>query len=463
MSCDAVVIGAGLAGLAAGIRLAYFGKKVVIVESHSVGGGLNSWYRRGARVIDVGLHAMTNFAPEGARGAPLTKLLRQLRLRHADLDLVEQNFSAIAFPGARLEFTNDFADFARAVAARFPDDASGFADLTAAVNACDDTALDAAPKSARAELERYLRSPLLREMLLCPLMYYGNAAENDMDWTQFATMWKAVFVGGFCRPRGGMRPLIERLQEAFAANGGEIRWKARVKEILVEGGAARGVRLENGEEISAAQVFSSAGRAETAALCPAPPAAADPALAAPARPGRLGFAELVLYLPAPPAGESAAIVFFCDAPQFRFAEPEGLVDASSGVICCPNNFRYPGGLPEGCLRVTARANYDRWAALSPTEYAAAKKEAAAQMLAAAERFYPGAGAAAAFQDLFTPLTVARFTGHARGAIYGTPDKRRDGRTPYANLFLIGTDQGFLGIVGSLLSGITIANAYGLRP
>jgi hypothetical protein len=28
-----------------------------------------------------------------------------------------------------------------------------------------------------------------------------------------------------------------------------------------------------------------------------------------------------------------------------------------------------------------------------------------------------------------------------------------------NLYLCGTDQGFLGIVGSMLSGITIANRY----
>ena len=57
MNYDAVVIGAGLSGLAAGIRLAHFGKKVVIIEAHGACGGLNSYYRRGERLIDVGLHA----------------------------------------------------------------------------------------------------------------------------------------------------------------------------------------------------------------------------------------------------------------------------------------------------------------------------------------------------------------------------------------------------------------------
>ncbi|MEC7183375.1 MAG: FAD-dependent oxidoreductase, partial [Bdellovibrionota bacterium] len=43
---DVIVIGAGLSGLAAGIRLAMFGKKVCILEKHSIPGGLNSFYQR---------------------------------------------------------------------------------------------------------------------------------------------------------------------------------------------------------------------------------------------------------------------------------------------------------------------------------------------------------------------------------------------------------------------------------
>ncbi len=44
-----------------------------------------------------------------------------------------------------------------------------------------------------------------------------------------------------------------------------------------------------------------------------------------------------------------------------------------------------------------------------------------------------------------------------GAIYGSPTKIKDGDIGYENMFLAGTDQGFLGIVGSMLSGISIVN------
>ena len=42
---DTIIIGAGMSGLAAGIRLAHFDQRVCILERHSAIGGLNSFYR----------------------------------------------------------------------------------------------------------------------------------------------------------------------------------------------------------------------------------------------------------------------------------------------------------------------------------------------------------------------------------------------------------------------------------
>ena len=64
-----------------------------------------------------------------------------------------------------------------------------------------------------------------------------------------------------------------------------------------------------------------------------------------------------------------------------------------------------------------------------------------------------------FEDMFTPRTIEKFTGHFGGAVYGATHKSRDGRTAYDNLYLAGTDQGFLGIVGAMLSGISMANRH----
>ena len=87
-------------------------------------------------------------------------------------------------------------------------------------------------------------------------------------------------------------------------------------------------------------------------------------------------------------------------------------------------------------------------------YAAAKQEVLKRQLAFLETRAPGVSGHVVATDLFTPLTVTRFTGHLNGAIYGSPAKLRDGRTHCRNLFVCGTDQGFLGIIGSMLSGIS---------
>ena len=84
---DTLIIGAGMSGLAAGIRLAHFEQRVCILERHYTIGGLNSFYRLGGRDYDVGLHAVTNYAPKGEKRGPLARLLRQLRFKWEDFAL----------------------------------------------------------------------------------------------------------------------------------------------------------------------------------------------------------------------------------------------------------------------------------------------------------------------------------------------------------------------------------------
>ena len=58
-----------------------------------------------------------------------------------------------------------------------------------------------------------------------------------------------------------------------------------------------------------------------------------------------------------------------------------------------------------------------------------------------------------------PRTIRHYTGRINGAVYGAPHKRRDGKTRVENLFICGTDQGYVGIVGAMLSGILMANQH----
>ena len=149
---DVAIIGAGMSGLAAGIRLAHFGKRVCLFERHNVVGGLNSFYSIAGRKFDVGLHAMTNFVRPGVKGTPLTKLLRQLRIDRDEFALCEQKQSRIAF-GPRgetsLRFTNDFGVLEGEIGDKFPSERDGFRRLLETVRSFDDVALDTKSVSAR--------------------------------------------------------------------------------------------------------------------------------------------------------------------------------------------------------------------------------------------------------------------------------------------------------------------------
>jgi phytoene dehydrogenase-like protein len=139
-----------------------------------------------------------------------------------------------------------------------------------------------------------------------------------------------------------------------------------------------------------------------------------------------------------------------------------LCDVRTGVICSPNNFDYApddGPLADNLIRITGLANFDRWRSLPEDQYPLAKSRWYDRMAASAVRFVPDFRSRVIDTDMFTPTTIVRFTGHANGAIYGSPHKQLDGTTPFQHLFLCGTDQGYLGIIGSLVSGVSMANRH----
>ena len=502
MQVDVAIVGAGLSGLAAGIRCAYFEKRVAVFERHTTIGGLNSFYRLRRRDHDVGLHAVTNYAAPGTRRGPMAKLLKALRLRWDDFALRPQLGSRIAFPDASLRMTNDAELLRSEIATRFPDQIDGFDRLREHVTTFDAVALDQKPLSARAVVADYVTDPLLADMLFCPLSYYGSAVPGDMDFSQFCIMWQAVFEEGFGRPFGGVRPLMKTIVQQYREFGGELHLRTGVRRIVVEDGRAVGLVLDDGTEVQAEVVLSSAGALETQRLCqadlaPAPPrqaptanastsAAFDVAQVAPPPDRRLGFCEAIYVLDQSvrTLGHDETIVFFggygspnaagerTGEGRFVYDVPPTPVDLGSGVICSPNNFAYSpdegdpaADLPEGILRVTCLANPTFWTEASDDAYDAAKAEALRSLAATAAPLSldPYDSRAELLDtDLFTPRTVAKYTGHPHGAIYGSPQKHLDGTIsldgqPVDGLKIIGTDQGFLGIVGAMLSGISIAN------
>ncbi|MBU4154227.1 MAG: FAD-dependent oxidoreductase [Proteobacteria bacterium] len=452
-----------MSGLAAGIRLARFGRPVIILERHTRPGGLNSYYYRQGHLLETGLHAMTNYAGPEDRAAPLNRLFRQLKLSRKSFQAHQQIGSEIIFPSHCLRFTNDIACLEDEISTCFLSSSPGFSRLVDFVRSYDPFTVRPWI-SARVTLKTFIPDPLLCEMLLCPLMIYGNSQEDDMDLAQFVIMFQAVYLEGFFRPQGTIRDFLSLLLNHYQELGGEIRFKAGVQSLIVNQDQVVGVRLASGEELMAESVISTIGAASTKALAPDCLEGDQDDYV-----GRMSFVESIYLLPrAELTGirHDSTCVFFSEREQFIYHRPVEAMDLSVGVINFPENF---AGLPETemvQIRVTHPANYEifRQADIGASQgrssgYLEMKSAWQERSLAKIGKMIGNFSQNIVYQDTFTPLTIEEYSGKADGAVYGSPLKVKDGRTRYPNLFLAGTDQGFLGIVGAMLSGVTIVNQH----
>jgi phytoene dehydrogenase-like protein len=258
------------------------------------------------------------------------------------------------------------------------------------------------------------------------------------------------------RPEGSIKDFLDILLKQYQGFGGKIRLQAPVARIIHHDRKVTGVELADGEVIECDALLSTIGYEETLTALAVPPV--------PRPKARLGFVESIFRLPVDcqeVLPKDKTIIFYNTSDKFRYQRPEGRVDYSSGVICFPGNFQGLEAKTYLEVRATHLADYAGWKSLAADRpaYLAAKSDTAGQSKKALEKIIGNFSPHIVYEDTFTPLTIERFTAKKEGAIYGCPDKIKDGDIGYDNLFLAGTDQGFLGIVGSMLSGVSMVNRH----
>jgi len=450
-----LVIGGGLSGLAAAVRAARFVPDILIIEKHSRPGGLNSYFYRNKTLYETGLHAITNYAPAREKNAPLNRLLRQLKLKRKDFSFCQQLQSEVIFSDSEsLLFSNDFNLIKEQINSKFPRCIDNFHKLLDSINSTDPF-LPAPFSSAKKKINEILGDRLLTDMLLCPLMFYGSSHENDMDLNQFIIMFQAIYIQGMFRPSGTIKNFLDHLLHHYQSFGGTVKMSTEAVKLVHKNNTIYGVELANGEIIECDQVVSTIGLDETRKLLSEKVDHLQP---------RLGFTETIYEVKA--GGDSSlprdkTIIFYNNSDQFSYERPEDFVDHSSGVICFPGNFQGIEKREVVEIRATHLANFTKWKNLSSNrdEYRALKKITSRKTVTNIEKIVGSFKANIVYENSFTPVTIERYTGKIDGAIYGSPVKVKDGNIGFTNLFLAGTDQGFLGIVGSMLSGVSIVNRH----
>ena len=465
-----------MAGLAATTRLALMGKRVLCLESHSKAGGLNSYYKKDGYPFDVGLHSLTNFADPSRsthRKRPFVKLLRQLRLSYDDWKLCPVSYSMVKFGKEQIRFNNDLNTLRESIASLFPEPSAleGLEKLHEHIQTQLNNFLEEEPfVSAREVLQQdfFPHHPELIEMLLCPVLFYGSARERDIDFHQFMIIYSALFLEGISRPQEGIRPIIQLLLTKIEKEGGEILFKTPARSIQ---------KLEDGSFLitgtkekswRALQVISTLGHAETLKQLDWPEKDELEVQEEKFPAGKFSFVEIQLLLkdssPWGNEGLDCCNLYYNESKtSFDYSCPKGLWRTDNAILSLPHNFgpNHYGQGKQGLIRLTLMANYQEWMSLNSNDYAKAKEQLLEDAIELIEKI-TGVGITKdniELADIFTPKTVQKYTRHLGGAVYGGPNKSKDGKTFVPGLYVAGTDQGYLGIVGAMLSGVLVANRY----
>jgi phytoene desaturase len=276
----AVVIGSGFGGLAAAVRLGAKGYRVTVLEQLDAPGGRAYVYRQDGFTFDAGPTIVT---------APfLFEELWKLcgRKMFDDVTLVPVSpFYRIRFQdGSQFDYSGD-ADAMRREIARFsPGDVDGYDAYMKASEAIFKVGFERlgdvpfsrwtdmariAPEMIRLSsyrsvfslVSKFFRDERLRVVFsFHPLLIGGNPFTASSIYCLIAFLerrWGVHFA------LGGTGRLVDGLVRLIEGQGGQLRCKAEVREIVVRNGAACGVRLACGETIDAEIVVSNADSAWT--------------------------------------------------------------------------------------------------------------------------------------------------------------------------------------------------------
>lgn len=453
-----MVIGAGMGGLAAAIRLAVAGVSVTLVEAQSGPGGKMRTVASVAGPVDAGPTVLTLrhvfddlFALAGERLEDHVTLLPQpLLARHwwldgSRLDLTanaEENAAAIgAFAGSRA--AAEFRRFDRHAAQLYaafdaPMMRAARPNLPGiALNALRNPAIwrALAPRQTLSRhLMRSFADPRLRQLFGRYATYVGGSPH--LSPAVLALIWQAE-AQGVWTVQGGMHQLALALADLAARVGVALRYGTAARQILRKSGRVAGVVLSDGSTLACdAVVFNGDPAALLAGLLgPGAQQALRPVAAHPR-----SLSAFVWAFAATPAPFDLQHhnVFFGSDPGLEFAPiAKGRMPDEATLYVCAQDRGH--GVPMGAERFEIIMNAPAKATLSPHEVDECRAKTFPQLARFGLTFPPPPDEA-----LMTPQGFAALFPGSQGAIYGrTPQgllasfQRPGARTALSGLYLAG--------------------------
>ncbi len=276
----AIVVGAGIGGLAAAMRLGAKGYRVTVIDRLDMPGGRGSSITRDGHRFDLGPTIVT-----------VPQTLRELwavcgRDFDADVDLRPLDpFYEIRWPdGSSFKASGSTAAMRAEVARLSPGDVAGYdrflADSEARyafgfedmgrrsmhkfmdlVKVLPRFAMLRADRSVYAHACRRVKDERLRMALSFHPLFIGGDPLHVTSMYILVSYLEKKF--GVHYAMGGVAAIAQAMARVIEGQGGDLRFDTEVDEILVAKGRVRGVRLTGGTVVSADVVVSNADAGHT--------------------------------------------------------------------------------------------------------------------------------------------------------------------------------------------------------
>jgi len=484
---DAVVIGAGCGGLTAATTMAQSGLKVLLLEKHNIPGGCAQSFYRGRFEFEASLHQLSGVGTEDNPGQ-----IRKLFERMGVLDRVELVQEDILYDvkidgKLDIELPSGRVELATALKKSFPEEGEsidGFFnflyDFVYQFHACvygkDPEAspekypifFKYALSSTQAIFDEFLPNHQLQVCVGSYICYVGLPTETLPFDRLAVTLWSYLeykpthFVGG-------SQAMSNALIDCFVEAGGQVKFNCGVDKIVVENGCVKGVVAENGQKFTTQYVVSNASSIDTYLRMIDRDQVPQ---------------EIVESLNSKEIGVSAVTVYLgldCDPSELGISAPcSFLYENSAGLnelygnpqkapqACLLTSYDNVSSTfsPEGaCQMVLIDLQYgELWQSIPANEYTDVKYRYADQMIALAEKFYPGIRDRIEEVEVSTPITNMRYLSTPGGSIYGFSPYSKDMRmfsstvSPIKGLFLAGAWVTGGGYEPSLVSGVGAGRA-----
>ncbi|MCX6063886.1 MAG: NAD(P)/FAD-dependent oxidoreductase, partial [Caldiserica bacterium] len=283
---DVIVVGAGLGGITAGALLAKQGLSILMIDQQDRPGGSCTSFKRDDIVYDVGTAMIYGFGETGFK--PFRFIMNQLE---EPIDIVAQpTLARMTIEGKQVVFWPDLERFEDELGDMFPEERQGIRDFYRDLygmyknivlrNEVIVPPSEFSPKqglrslmsspiamlkmqklltvSVQSLLDKYFHTKPIIDFFdkLCSAYDYCTAAETPAVLA--ATMFLDNHIGGVYYPAGGAQNLPNTMEKAFERDGGQMMYRQKVDEVLIQGEAAYGVRLTDGTEILADRIIADA-------------------------------------------------------------------------------------------------------------------------------------------------------------------------------------------------------------